>query len=68
MIYVQFHNPKGKAMKQTIRRILLVRILAVILTAVVASGNVTPVYAAQKSSAVTKAGPLKELTGLRVAY
>lgn len=55
-------------MKQTIRRTLLVRILAVILTAVVASGNVTPVCAAQKSSAVTKAGPLKELTGLRVAY
>jgi len=53
-------------MKKKIRRTLLVRILAVILTAVVASGNVTPVYAAQKSSAVTKAGPLKELTGLRV--
>ena len=51
-------------MKKTIKRTLLVRILAVILAAVVVSGNVTPVYAAQKSSTATKVGPLKELTGL----
>ncbi|MBO4336983.1 MAG: hypothetical protein J5842_02820 [Lachnospiraceae bacterium] len=51
-------------MKKTIKRTLLVRILAIVLAAFVASGNVTPAYAAQNSSAVTKVGLLKELTGL----